>query len=319
MSEFGRVLKGLGMVVDHMVKRNGPEMQKRVERITYHLAELLKAAQEVSRSQQEQQSQPTDQKYESTANAKPKVEKPIDLIGFDSLTENDIKVDVTSISGSSEMNKPMRERPVPSTQFGRLFGFGSLAVRLAVGEAVGRASQVLSGQQPQRSSLSDENAERLAESLCRMRGAALKLGQMLSIQDEASLPPSLAKALERVKHAADYMPKRQLENQLVSHLGTEWRSRFLEFDDIPIAAASIGQVHKAKLLDGTPVAVKIQYPGVAESIESDLQNLQTLVNVTNLLPPGLFLDNIIKVASTELTLECKLSPPNTLTDSSITL
>jgi len=75
-----------------------------------------------------------------------------------------------------------------------------------------------------------------------MRGAALKLGQMLSLQDDNSLPPSLSKALERVKQAADYMPKRQLETQLTNELGPEWRSKFLEFDPIPIAAASIGQV-----------------------------------------------------------------------------
>lgn len=137
-----------------------------------------------------------------------------------------------------------------------------------------------------------------------MRGAALKLGQMLSLQDESSLPPSLSKALERVKQAADYMPKRQLEAQLVSQLGADWRSKLLEFDSVPIAAASIGQVHRAKLLDGTEVAMKIQYPGVAESIDSDLMNLKRLVQMTNLLPPGLFVDRIIEVASVELKAEC---------------
>ena len=82
-----------------------------------------------------------------------------------------------------------------------------------------------------------------------MRGAALKLGQMLSLQDEASLPSSLSKALERVKQAADYMPKRQLEAQLVKELGHDWRSKFLDFDSLPIAAASIGQVSDASLME----------------------------------------------------------------------
>jgi aarF domain-containing kinase len=99
-----------------------------------------------------------------------------------------------------------------------------------------------------------------------------------------------------VKQAADYMPKAQLEKQLVKELGPEWRSKFLDFDMVPMAAASIGQVHKARLLDNSEVAVKVQYPYVADSITSDLNNLRMLVNMSNVLPPGLFIDQIIKVA-----------------------
>lgn len=232
-----------------------------------------------------------------------------DLIGFSSVKPEEtivLPISETSASSpdaSSTTKKQMRERAVPSTQIGRMVGFGGLAMRMAFGEAVDRASYAFSGNDGPRT-ISDENAERLAESLCRMRGAALKLGQMLSIQDEDSIPPSLRKALERVRQGADYMPKRQLEAQLTAQLGEKWRDRFKEFDPIPIAAASIGQVHRAVMHDGTVVALKIQYPGVAESIDSDLNNLKTLVRMTNLLPPGLFIDNIIKVASEELREEC---------------
>jgi aarF domain-containing kinase len=93
-------------------------------------------------------------------------------------------------------------------------------------------------------------------------------------------------ALERVRQGADMMPRAQLHAQLARELGPDWRTRLLEFDDVPIAAASIGQVHRARLLDGRLVAMKIQYPGVADSIESDLQNLKTLVSFLNILPPG---------------------------------
>lgn len=100
------------------------------------------------------------------------------------------------------------------------------------------------------------------------------------------------------------MPKAQLHQQLTSELGEDWRDRFLEFDDVPIAAASIGQVHRGTLRSGERVAVKIQYPGVADSIESDLLNLKRLVTYTNILPRGLYIDEIIRVGQQELTDEC---------------
>ena len=133
----------------------------------------------------------------------------------------------------------------------------------------------------------------------------MKLGQMLSLQDENFLPPALSKALQRVRQAADYMPLAQLESQMAAQLGPEWRSLFDEFEDIPIAAASIGQVHRAVLKGGPQVAVKVQYPGVATSIHSDLQNLKMVISMANILPKGLFIDQIIKVAEVELAAECK--------------
>lgn len=314
MAEYSRVLRGAKLVLDHAIKRGQPEVQWRLERAVFHIGELLKLVQDTVVDQATRPQASNDGPVSSSSSQGQKQpahpHRAVDLnqlrdpIGFDTLSEAD-RSSTANVSLEEDRNvaKMMRERAVPSTQIGRMMGFGSLAVRLAFGEAVDRASHALSGQQGPRS-LSDENAERLAESLCRMRGAALKLGQMLSIQDEASLPPSLAKALDRVKQAADYMPQRQLEHQLVLQLGADWRSHFAEFDAVPLAAASIGQVHRAVLRDGTVVAMKIQYPGVAESIESDLDNLKRLVQVTNLLPPGLFLDNILTVARGELADEC---------------
>ena len=90
--------------------------------------------------------------------------------------------------------------------------------------------------------LTEGNAERLANALCRMRGAALKLGQMLSIQDENVLPPQFQAALERVRAGADVMPRRQLESVLAAELGPDWRAGVADFDYQPLAAASIGQV-----------------------------------------------------------------------------
>ena len=85
------------------------------------------------------------------------------------------------------------------------------------------------------------------------------------------------------------MPRAQLHAQLAAELGEDWRSKLREFDETPVAAASIGQVHRAVTLDGRAVAIKVQYPGVADSIESDLDNLKALVTYLNVLPPGAYL------------------------------
>ena len=111
---------------------------------------------------------------------------------------------------------------------------------------------------------------------------------MLSIQDESLIPTKLSLALDRVRQGAHIMPQRQLHAQLESELGSDWRLRFSEFDELPMAAASIGQVHRARLRDTDQlVAMKIQYPGVATSIKSDLLNLKRLVTYTNMLPKGM--------------------------------
>eukprot|EP00850_Spirogloea_muscicola_P002040 SM000007S21000 [mRNA] locus=s7:1479908:1482745:- [translate_table: standard] len=137
-----------------------------------------------------------------------------------------------------------------------------------------------------------------------MRGAALKLGQMLSIQDEAIFPPQILQALERVRAGADAMPRRQLEQALTAELGPEWRSKLADFDFVPMAAASIGQVHRGVMASWQHVAVKVQYPGVADSIESDIENLKRLLRFTNLVPKQLYLDQAMKVAKSELAREC---------------
>ena len=152
--------------------------------------------------------------------------------------------------------------------------------------------------------LSAANMERLVSKLSKMRGAALKLGQMMSFQDSKMLPKPIHEVLQRVQDSADYMPTSQRDQVIEADLGSGWRDLYQSFDDKPIAAASIGQVHKAVLKDGREVAVKVQYPGVAESISSDLNNLSLLLTASRLLPKGLYLDKTIANARTELAWEC---------------
>lgn len=123
--------------------------------------------------------------------------------------------------------------------------------------------------------------------------------------DIKMLPAPIHDVLQRVQDSADYMPAFQRDQVLEDNLGENWRELFSTFDDIPIAAASIGQVHRAVLAStGQEVAVKVQYPGVAGSIDSDLNNLSVLLTASRLLPKGLYLDKTIANARTELGWEC---------------
>lgn len=119
------------------------------------------------------------------------------------------------------------------------------------------------------------------------------------------LPGPVNEVLQRVQDSADYMPASQRNMVLASNLGADWRKIFSSFNEKPLAAASIGQVHSAILKSsGQRVAVKVQYPGVADSIDSDLSNLSILLTASRLLPKGLFLDKTIANARTELAWEC---------------
>ncbi|KAF1957475.1 ABC1-domain-containing protein [Byssothecium circinans] len=201
----------------------------------------------------------------------------------------------------------LRESRVPSSRFGRLWQYAGLGTSMAFG-AVGESLRRVTGSAAASGGslmLSPGNMEILVVKLSRMRGAALKLGQIISFQDIKMLPPAIHEVLQRVQDSADYMPASQRNKVLASNLGSDWRDLFDSFGEVPIAAASIGQVHKAVLKSTKQtVAVKVQYPGVANSIDSDLNNLSILLTASRLLPKGLFLDKTIANARTELAWEC---------------
>ncbi|XP_061537456.1 atypical kinase COQ8B, mitochondrial [Phycodurus eques] len=208
------------------------------------------------------------------------------------------------------LNDRARERKVPATRISRLANFGGLAVGLGIGAIAELAKQSLGGKRKDMNALldspllSEANVERIVNTLCKVRGAALKIGQMLSIQDNSFINPQLQKIFERVRQSADFMPTWQMNNALEKELGPGWREKLSSFEDKPFAAASIGQVHHGVLKDGREIAMKIQYPGVAESIHSDINNLMSVLKLSVVLPEGLFADSSLEVLQRELAWEC---------------
>jgi len=195
-----------------------------------------------------------------------------------------------------------KNRPVPTGKLERLFGLGAMAASIGAGVAFSGARQLLSGRPPSLSELvlAPANALRVAEQLSHMRGAAMKLGQLLSMDAGQILPAEWSTILARLQTDASPMPVRQLEQQLSQQWGPNWRDRFEHFAMTPIAAASIGQVHRAKTRAGHDLAIKVQYPGVAASIDSDLDNIVSLLAVSHLIPPGVSLDGMVAEARLQL-------------------
>lgn len=193
-------------------------------------------------------------------------------------------------------------RPVPTGRANRAARMGGLTVGL-LGSAVAEgARQVLRGQRPvpRDMFLTPSNAQRLTRQLSQMRGAAMKMGQLLSLEAGDLLTPELAALLRPLQAQAHVMPPAQLKQVLASAWGKDFTRRFKRFDVRPIAAASIGQVHRAQTVDGRDLAIKVQYPGIRASIDSDLGNLATLLRLSGMIPKGLDLDPLLEDARVQL-------------------
>jgi predicted unusual protein kinase regulating ubiquinone biosynthesis (AarF/ABC1/UbiB family) len=134
------------------------------------------------------------------------------------------------------------------------------------------------------------NAEQLFAVLGQLKGGAMKVGQALSVF-EAMVPAEIAEpyhqALGRLQAEGPAMPVREVHRMLAEQLGGRWRRRFRDFDDVPAAAASLGQVHRAVWADGRAVAVKVQYPGAGPALDADLRTLQRFSRLFGLVLPGL--------------------------------
>ncbi|MFZ0834003.1 MAG: AarF/UbiB family protein [Mycobacterium sp.] len=195
----------------------------------------------------------------------------------------------------------------------KLAGLGAgMAGRAALGfgkRLTGKSKDEVSAE------LMDKAAQQLFTVLGELKGGAMKVGQALSVM-EAAIPEQYGKpyreALTKLQKDAPPLPAAKVHRVLDQQLGTKWRDRFLSFDDIPVASASIGQVHKAVFHDGREVAVKIQYPGADEALRADLKTMQRMVGVLKQLSPGADVDAVVDelIERTEMELDYRLEAEN---------
>jgi predicted unusual protein kinase regulating ubiquinone biosynthesis (AarF/ABC1/UbiB family) len=186
---------------------------------------------------------------------------------------------------------------IPTSRTARAAKVGQLAAREAALHAGTHAANLTRPRHARRAALERrhlETADQILTVLGTMKGAAMKIGQMLSFVDLGVVPrdarPEFQRKLAALRDSAPQVPVRRMMRVLEEDIGSRPSDAFAEFDERPIGVASIGQVYKACLLDGTQVAVKVQYPGVAAAVKADLKNLSLIMRLAQRAIPGLDAD-----------------------------
>jgi predicted unusual protein kinase regulating ubiquinone biosynthesis (AarF/ABC1/UbiB family) len=183
---------------------------------------------------------------------------------------------------------------IPTSRVGRTAKIGGLAAGQAIRQAGTRAANVTRSKERRTAALERrhiEAAEQIVAALGTMKGAAMKVGQVMSFLDAGLVPEEYRDEFQRklaaLRNAAPTVSFKDMRKVIEQELDEPLTAMFDEFDEEPIAAASIGQVYRATLTDGRAVAVKVQYPGVAAAVRSDMQNLGLILRLAKRIAPGL--------------------------------
>jgi predicted unusual protein kinase regulating ubiquinone biosynthesis (AarF/ABC1/UbiB family) len=183
---------------------------------------------------------------------------------------------------------------IPTSRVGRTARIGGLAAGQAIRQAGTHVTNVARTKDGREAALERrhiEAAEQIVEALGHMKGAAMKLGQVMSFLDVGLVPEEYREEFQRklgkLRDAAPTVTFKDMRKVIEQELGERIGDVFDEFDEEPIAAASIGQVYRAKLTDGREVAVKVQYPGVAAAVRADMQNLGLILRLLKRIAPGM--------------------------------
>jgi predicted unusual protein kinase regulating ubiquinone biosynthesis (AarF/ABC1/UbiB family) len=183
---------------------------------------------------------------------------------------------------------------IPTSRVGRTARIGGLAAGQAIRQASTRAANVTRSKEGRDAALEKrhiEAAEQIVTALGTMKGAAMKVGQVMSFLDVGLVPEEYREEFQRklgaLRDAAPTVTFGDMRKVIEDELGERVKDVFQEFDEEPIAAASIGQVYRAHLNDGREVAVKVQYPGVAAAVRADMQNLGLILRLVKRIAPGM--------------------------------
>jgi predicted unusual protein kinase regulating ubiquinone biosynthesis (AarF/ABC1/UbiB family) len=192
----------------------------------------------------------------------------------------------------------MAKDRIPTSRISRTARVSSLAAGQAARHLGTRAANLARSEEGRNAALEKrhlEAAEQIVAALGTMKGAAMKLGQMMSFLDVGLVPEEHREEFQRklgaLRDAAPKVRFADMRKVIESELEEKLTDTFAEFDPEPIAAASIGQVYRARLHDGRAVAVKVQYPGVAAAVRADMQNLGMILRLMKRIAPGLDVKN----------------------------
>jgi predicted unusual protein kinase regulating ubiquinone biosynthesis (AarF/ABC1/UbiB family) len=187
-----------------------------------------------------------------------------------------------------------RDKPIPKGRIRRTAKVGGLVGGQAARSYATKAANLTRDKDGRRAAAEKrqlEAAEQIVEVLGQMKGAAMKIGQVASFIDLAGMPPEVSDRFQqKLAELRDSAPKvsfKEMRKVVEQDLGERLGDAFADFEEEPLAAASIGQVYRAELHDGRRVAVKVQYPGVASAVRADLQNLGLLLRAAKRMAPGL--------------------------------
>jgi predicted unusual protein kinase regulating ubiquinone biosynthesis (AarF/ABC1/UbiB family) len=189
---------------------------------------------------------------------------------------------------------PKRDKQMPTGRIRRTAKVGGLVGGQAARAYANKAANITRDDDARRAAnerLQIQAAEQIVDVLGQMKGAAMKVGQVASFMDLSGLPPEAQEMFQaKLADLRDSAPKvafKDMRKVIEADLGDQLSDVFAEFEEEALAAASIGQVYRARLHDGRRVAVKVQYPGVAQAVRADLQNLGLLLRAAKRMAPGL--------------------------------
>ena len=201
-----------------------------------------------------------------------------------------------------KFNRPKR---LPSSLIERNLKTTNLLVKIGLQTSGDIISDLFKGKSVNfnKSLLSTKNIYSTVETLKQLRGAAMKFGQLVSIDDQLILTPELSKIIGELRSSGYAMPPHQVKRTLDRNWGQGWLKKFDSFQVAPFASASIGQVHKAALKNGPEVAIKIQFPNIRTTIKNDLKSLKFFINKLGILPTDFNVDHYLQLCEEQLLTE----------------